>query len=146
MFYKKDDEGNPIRRRVVVDCSEDEVIVEQSHKDEVNINNIIKRHGIDLVAKTNNLRSSDYTFDDIPGNDFQEAMLKVIKAQDTFMTIPSAIRKKFNNNPAEFLDFVQNPENMDEMVNLGLATRKAPEQPIEVVVTNPETPPTDTVT
>lgn len=139
-FYKVDSKGKQIRRRVTLDCSGDEPITEQSHKDEVNINNIIRRHGIDIIQKTAMLRSQDFKFDDITGNDFQEAMQIIAKAQQEFDNMPSALRKQFNNNPAEFLDFVQNPDNMDTMVDMGLAER-LPEQPIvKVEVTNtPET-------
>lgn len=148
MFIRVDSDGNQIRRKVVVDCSEDEILTEQSHKDEVNINNIVKRHGVDLIAKTAALQTAEYQMDDITGNDFQEAMLKVTKAQQTFESMPSALRKKFDNNPAQFMDFVQNPDNQDSLVEMGLAQRLPTNQPVEVIVTNqaepvsnPETPP-----
>lgn len=143
MFLKYDDEGRPIRRRVVLDCSNDEPITEQNHAAEVDINNIIKRHGMDMIQKTTQLQGVEFQFDDVTGNDFQEAMQKITKAQQTFDSLPSQIRKEFDNNPAQFMDFVHNPENQDRMIELGLAERRPVDQPIEVVVTNPnpETPP-----
>jgi phage internal scaffolding protein len=142
MFTKYDKDGNQRRTPVYVDCSEDKIIVEQNHKEEVNINNIVKRHGIDLIAKTAALQEKEYMFDDIPGNDFQEAMAIIGKAQKSFDAMPSEVRKTFNNNPAEFLDFVQNPDNKDTLIEMGLAVKPAEVQPVEVVVTNqPETPP-----
>lgn len=144
-FYRTDEEGNIIRRRVGLKCPED-VITEQAHKAEVDINNIVKRHGVDLIAKTQQLQSAEYVWDDIQGNDFQEAMLKVTKAQQNFDAMPSKVRKQFNNNPAEFMDFVQNPQNAEKLVEMGLAQREPLQQPIQVEVTNPtttnpETPP-----
>jgi len=131
----------------VIDCQQaiidgEEIRVEQSHKDEVNINNIVKRAGgMELIAKVNALTQFEY--DDVTGNDFQESMNAIIKARDTFDQVPSAIRKQFDNDPAKFMDFVHNPVNSDSLIEMGL--KKAPEviPPIEVVVKNPETPPAE---
>lgn len=124
------------RNQVGLDCSGDPVITEQCHKADCDINNIIKKHGTELIAKTALLRSKEYQFDDVTGNDFQEAMFKITKAQETFDSLPSQIRKEFNNSPAQFLDFVQNPDNQDRMVELGLAIKPAPQQPVKVEVIN----------
>jgi len=140
-FYKTNDKGELIRKRVQLSIPEDEVIrVEQSHKDEVNINNIVKRHGMDLIAKTAALQQ--FTYDDNPNNDFQETMNMILKAEKSFSSVPSEIRKQFDNDPAKFMDFIHNGDNQQQLIDWGLA--KAPEtpQPIEVVVINqPETPP-----
>ena len=37
-----------------------------------------------------------------------------------FIFLPSKIRKKFENDPKVFLDFVCNPENVDELRTMGL--------------------------
>jgi len=140
-FYKTNDKGEVIRNRIQLTIPEDEVIrVEQAHKDEVNINNIVKRHGMDLIAKTAALQQ--FKYDDNPNNDFQETMNMILKAEKSFSSVPSEIRKQFDNNPAKFMDFIHNGDNKQQLIDWGLA--KAPEtpQPIEVVVTNqPETPP-----
>lgn len=135
-FYKTDEKGEIIRNRVQLVIPEDEEIrVEQSHKEEVNINNIVKRHGMDLIAKTAALQS--FTFDDNPNNDFQETMNMILQAEKSFSSIPSEIRKKFDNDPAKFMDYLHNPDNKDQLIEWGLA--KAPEEikPVEVLVTNP---------
>lgn len=33
------------------------------------------------------------------------------------------VRKRFNYDPAAFLEFADNPENLDELVAMGLATK-----------------------
>lgn len=144
----KDENGNLVRNKVVLDCTGEELITEQSHKEEVNINNIVKRHGVDLVQKhVQLLRSDMYRFDDVTGNDFQEAMDKVGKARESFQALPSKVRDQFDNNPAKFLDFVHNPDNLEKMYDMGLAQRPAPEPaPVKVEMVNPpqqspETPP-----
>lgn len=142
-FAIYDSKGKVKRNRVCIDCQKaiedgETVLVEQNHKDEVDINQIIKRHGIDLVTKVGMMRSQEYQFDDVTGNDFQEAANILIKAQDQFDSLPSAVRKEFDHNPAKFLDFVQNPDNLPKMYEMGLAVKPAPEQPVQVLVTNPE--------
>lgn len=147
-FRRYDNDGKVFRyKKAVIDCSEDEIITEQSHRDEVDINNIVKRHGIDLLQKVNALQQPQW--DEDPLNDFQEAMQIVTKAQSTFDQLPSDIRRQFNNSPAEFVDFVQNPNNIDAIVEMGLATRIPEIQPTQVEIVNqaepenpsPETPP-----
>lgn len=151
MFAKYDENGDIIRNQVVLDCQQaiedgEEVLVEQNHIQETNINEIIRRHGIDLIRKTAMLQSQTFQFDDVTGNDFQEAMEKVNKAQESFEQMPSELRAKFEYNPAKFLDFVQNPDNINEMVEMGLAIADNPPPPVQVQVVeppqqNPETPP-----
>jgi phage internal scaffolding protein len=142
MFRKFDSDGNQLgldKGNHVFEESK----TEQSHKSEVDINNIVKRAGSgELIAKVNALQN--WTYDDVTSNDFQEAMNAIIKARDTFSSVPSAIRKQFDNDPAKFMDFVRNPENKDQLVEMGLANAPVLDAPIEVVVTNPpETPPAD---
>jgi len=142
-FTKYNSDGVSLRNRVQYTQLEDEIIrVEQSHKDEVNINNIVKRHGLDLIAKTAAMQQ--FTYDENPNNDFQEVMNAVLKAEKSFTNLPSGIRKRFDNNAAKFMDFIYNPENKDEMVELGLAERKTTPPVVQVEVINPqpaETPP-----
>lgn len=141
MFTRYDDEGKPIRNRVAIDFSDEPILTEQSHKAEVDINNIIKRHGTDLIAKVAAMQSQNYTFDELPHNDFQEAMNIVVRAQGKFDALPSQVRKQFNNSPAEFLDFVQNPDNAQALYDMGLAIQPTPPEPVIVqVVQPPEAP------
>lgn len=155
-FAHYDENGKQRRLRVVIDCQKaikngEECRVEQAHKKETDINNIVKKHGLDLIQHTNNLLSPNFRFDDVTGNDFQEALEKINKAKSSFMAMPSEIRKQFDNNPAKFLDFVQDPDNIDAMVEMGLAERNTPPpiQQVEIVnqasistpTQNPETPP-----
>lgn len=145
MFVRERFDGSTTTRSVGLDCSGDDPIVEQSHKDEVDINAIVRKHGVDMIQRTAAMMAPAMRFDDVTGNDFQEAMLKVSQAQETFDSLPSLIRKEFDNNPAKYLDFVQNPDNIEKMYDMGLAERPAPEAPpvkVEVVPTqSPETPP-----
>lgn len=67
--------------------------------------------------------------------DFQMANNHLIAANESFQSLPSSLRKKFDNDPAQFLDFVNDPKNIQEMQKMGL-TKTPYQKP------TPETPPT----
>lgn len=96
----------------------------QSFKNECDINLILGKYAkgqvIDHLAKW----QGSYGF--APALTFQEAMNAVRRAEEMFGDLDSAIRKRFSNDPAEFLAFAQNPENIEEMRKLGLAPSRAP--------------------
>lgn len=140
MHYVYDENGNVIRNRVTVDCSGDEPLTEQSHKAEVDINEIIRRHDSTVLASTAALMANELRFDDVTGNDFQEAMFKVAKGNEAFMELPSELRKKFDNSPAMFMDFVQNPANLEQMYEMGLAIRPLVEEPVRVIMETQNVP------
>lgn len=134
--------GKPEIRKVGLDCQKaieegrDIILVEQAHRETSDINYIINKHGIDLIQQTSLLRSSEFRFDDVTGNDFTEAMFIVTKAQQQFDQMPSKIKKRFNYDAAEFLDFVQNPKNSEALVEMGLANKKEQVKPQKVEVVN----------
>lgn len=141
-FYKKS-ELKRDRKKYAVDCqlaieNGEQIRVEQYHKAEVDINNIIKRNAgnLELIAKNSQLVG--FNMDDIPTNDFQEMMNIMVKAKEAFASIPSKIRAHFDNDPAQYMDFVRNPENMQQLVDWGLAEpRPEPDNtPVQVQVVN----------
>ncbi len=52
----------------------------------------------------------------------------MIEAQENFMRLPANIRKRFDNDPAQLIEFINDPNNLDEAINIGLA--KEPEKPL----------------
>ena len=96
-------------------------LCEQTHKKECDINYILDKYRqTGLVNHVNRFQGSYGDFDDV---DYHQAMNIVIEANESFNSLPSDIRKRFSNNPELFLEFINNPENIDEMVELGLATK-----------------------
>jgi len=55
-----------------------------------------------------------------------------------FNDLPSSIRSRFGNDPAAFLDFVQDENNADEMVKLGLTEGSAEQATVTPVVAEGE--------
>lgn len=95
-------------------------MAKQSFKGECDINTIMKRFEKDAVLEhVSNVQGRYGDFTAMPG-DFQEAMALVTNAREMFLTIPARIRERFHNDPGEFLDFAQDPENESQLRELGL--------------------------
>lgn len=97
----------------------------QSFKDESDINHIMARYLktgiIDFTAK------NAPQYGDCTGIEFEAGMQLIARAQTMFEELPSAIRARFENEPAQFLEFVQNPKNAKEARELGLLPPETPE-------------------
>lgn len=52
--------------------------------------------------------------------DFRSVLQRMAEAREAFMRVPSAIRSRFNNDPAELVEFIQKEENLEESIKLGL--------------------------
>lgn len=104
--------------RVSLDFTDVPSLTKQSFKNECDINVImaqyLKTGVIDFVQK-HSARYGDAT-----GADFQYAMLVVAESRTMFNDLPAALRNRFDNDPAQFLDFVHDENNRDEMASLGL--------------------------
>lgn len=106
------------RPRVQVDFPE-RGRTKQAFKAECDINTIMKRY-----RETGLLPSSGRTprYGDFSGAmDFQEALHTVQLAQEQFDALPAQVRRRFHNDPVEFLAFAEDPRNAEELVKLGLA-------------------------
>jgi len=61
--------------------------------------------------------------------DFETMNNMINEAKDRFLELPIKARKRFNYSPGEFLDFMQNPDNIEESYSLGLRDRPKPPPP-----------------
>lgn len=61
--------------------------------------------------------------------DYQAAMNTVIFAQEQFAALPAKVRGRFGNDPRQFLEFAENPENAEEMRKMGLMKPQEAPQP-----------------
>lgn len=73
--------------------------------------------------------------------DYQESLNTIIDAQEHFESLPSQIRRKFKNDPLKFLEFMDNPKNVEEAIELGLAVKISDgEKPSETPKTTSKQP------
>lgn len=117
-FNLVDKEGNPlpsVRSRT-----------KQSFAEQVNINTIIKK-----VARTGLVpqRSGAFYGDFSDGLSYQESLAKINAANDAFMELPADLRTKFDNDPSNLINFLADPKNKDEAINLGLLEKPKAENP-----------------
>lgn len=93
-------------------------MTEQSHKDMCDVNKIIRKYDRDgLITHVSKFEAH---FGDVTGLEFKAAQDQVIAAQRMFDDLPSNIRKEFGNDPGNLLSFMDNPDNRDKAIELGL--------------------------
>lgn len=107
----------------------------QQHKDECDINNIIAQYEVTgLLHHTNPLAPMQGDFSEFgPGIDFIAAQNFLVEAQASFDALPAKVRARFQNNPAELLTFLEDPENEIEARKLGLLNPLPETQPNPVL-------------
>jgi phage internal scaffolding protein len=120
------------RNRVQLDVKS-ESVVQQAFKDECDVNRILQKY--DKTGLITHVARAQAQYGDFTQvNEYQVALNTVIQAQASFEELPSSVRKRFGNDPGAFIEFVTNPENLDEMVTLGLAQPKVEAEPMLVKI------------
>ena len=120
----------------VQSINDDPTMTKQALKDDADVNKIIKKYNrVDLMKQAYELEA---IYGEIDSQDLQEAMNKVIAAEQAFEQVPSEIREQFGNDPGRWIDYATNKENLEQMRAWGFAPRKEPEpSPVQVQVINP---------
>lgn len=107
---------------------EDVSLTKQSMKDECDINNVLKRYETTGVLPDYIKENPQYgDFSDV--GTFQEAMDTINRSMEQFNMLSAKVRDRFANDPVKFLAFVNDAQNIDEMVSLGLATKRPESAP-----------------
>lgn len=106
-----------------VSCGEGLTI--QSEKESCDINNIIRHYErtgefYDPSAFPRVIPCKPIVGDFSNAPDFQEAQSIVLEGVKSFEALPSRIRKRFSNDPAEFLHWINDTNNLDAACEMGL--------------------------
>lgn len=105
----------------------DSSLTQQHFKDECDINHIMRRYRetgflVDpLKRQTVKPQFGDFS----TAFDFHAAQNVIASANEAFAALPSEVRKRFANDPGQFLAFMEDERNMDEAVKLGLVDKPA---------------------
>lgn len=113
----------------------------QAHLRECDINTIIKQFSSTGMLSHVSAKAAQGAYMDLPDPiDFQQAQNILIEGQQAFASLPSKLRDRFNNEPAEFLAFLQDAKNKAEAIELGLIPRPLPEAKAEAAASAPPAP------
>jgi phage internal scaffolding protein len=114
---------------------EEPSLAQQHYKEECDINTILEKFNITGMMPENTLSPRYGDFTGI--GDYHTAMNRVIAVQDEFEALPAQIRARFNNDPAQLIEFLENSDNRPEAEELGLVD-KATAEVVEVAKNTPE--------
>ena len=102
-----------------------ESMTQENFREETEILNIIRRHDRNGVIDHVNKGKAIYgDFSEI--TDYRDMIHKLREADSAFAQVPSDIRKRFENDPAKFFNFVTDSANTAELEKMGLVMKKEP--------------------
>lgn len=126
-----------IKPRVQLFCK-DVSLAKESFKKQTDINYIVKKYLANSPETWEYLSKVQRNYQDVSNiTDYRTALNKVNEAKSHFMLLPPKVRYKFANGPAKFLDFIKDPKNKSEMVELGLIQKEQPKKE-EIPSTEPK--------
>jgi phage internal scaffolding protein len=91
---------------------------QQHHRDECDINVILERFGKTGQIPVNAISG---TYGDFSGvHDYHTALNAIIASESEFASLPAQIRNRFQNDPSNLIEFLDDPKNKAEAQSLGL--------------------------
>lgn len=104
--------------------------VQQHQANDVNINSLMAKY---RVSQTMRQRKEAPVFADFSNvSDYFDAQLQMQHAEELFMSLPAKVRFQHNNNPGNFLAWAENPDNLPELIKMGVVS------PLEDVSSSPD--------
>lgn len=101
---------------------------------DTDINEIVRRFGIGEVMIPPPADPTAYgDLSDLP--DLRTVLDMGREAKERFNALPARLRGRFDNDPAKLWDFVNDPDNGEEAVHLGLLQRKPEPEETPIPVT-----------
>lgn len=115
-----------------------ESMTRQEFAAECDINTLMKRYAnTGVFSHVNNTQPRYLDLADTP--DFMTCLNMMHEAQASFMRLPSAVRREFDNDPARFVEFALKEDNLPKLREWGLAAPEAVlERPTRVEIVNPQ--------
>lgn len=111
----------------------------QSFRDETDINKILSR--AQKAGTSSHLEKFQGEYGNFADFDFMESTIMLTKGREMFDALPSELRSEFNQSPAQFFDYVNDPANIDDLIkklpglaapgrqNIDLSGKTAPDDP-----------------
>jgi len=111
---------------------------------DADINNIMSRYQktgvlVDPLRINPNRRPNFGDFSDIC--DLASMISRIRDVETSFRVLPASVREKFDNEPAKLLDFIADPANLKEAIELQLLPASMMPEPKEAAPEGTPTPP-----
>ena len=95
-------------------------LTEQHHTDTCDINKILAQFmETGIMPQTN----ANPQYGDVSDVDFTQMQNQLATAKTLFEELPEQVKDRFNNEMHTFLHFAENPDNLPELVDMGLAVK-----------------------
>lgn len=102
-------------------------LTQQHFADSCNINKIMEKYRRTGILPINSQKA---VFGDCEeGFDFLTAQRQIAAAKEAFAELPAKVRRRFDNDPAALLAFLEDPTNRLEAEALGLVEKAKPTEP-----------------
>jgi hypothetical protein len=139
--YCEIDRANPA---LYLDCSNLPSLTRQEFAEECDINILMAKYEKTGILPSNvNANEPRYLdVSDVP--DLMVAHQVLQDATTAFMSLPATIRRDFDNDPIKFINYAENPENIEKLREWKLAAPapvEPPPQKVEVINPPPEKTP-----
>jgi hypothetical protein len=140
--HQYDDRADAIARAATDIDNTAPSLTQQSFADDANLQKVLEKWGVTDGALPPYAPDLNYfgDFSDVP--EYRDALENTRVANERFNALPAEIRSYFNNNPLTLYKWVNDPENWDEAVELGLLHKTAVETPPEPKTGAAAAPPT----
>ena len=102
-------------------------LTHQEQKDQCDINNILDKYA--RTGLINHVNRYEGQYGDVSSIDYQTMQNQVAEVNSMFADLPAKERQRFNNDPAQFLEFVATQQNVDDMRD-GVIGNNSPEVPL----------------
>lgn len=103
-----------------------ESMTQRQFQEDTDVNKIMQKYK--KLGQITHLNSRSGVYADITElGDYQQAMETVIRADRAFNDLPSNVRARFANDPQRLIEFLSDPKNEKEGMELGLIVQKEPE-------------------
>lgn len=110
---------------------ENNSLTDQNFKDETDVNMILAKYKVTRNPSYLGYRPNGEPIGNPQYGDFgdvgtyQECLEVVMQAEEQFNELPAAIRKEFGNSPEGMLKWIENPDNFERGVELGIFKKPA---------------------
>jgi phage internal scaffolding protein len=101
------------RKRVQTCYAEDRGRTHQEHKQECDINHILEKYA--RTGLVTHVSKYEPQYGDVTSMEYQDMQNKIADVNSMFADLPAKERQRFNNDPSQFLAFVSDLKNVDDM-------------------------------